>query len=139
MKAKWNYQWNEYCFTNPTRYTMIHPNIPNKLWHENLQVSRKYITTLIRLKFGHACYPAHLHKIGIYTSPNCDQCNTIADLDHIFFGCVKYENASNTLISNIAKNCNILAPFNMLNLLSVGSRKIYSYILGFLEETQIKL
>ena len=139
LKAKWNYQWYEYCFTNPTRYTRIHPNIPNKFWHEDFQVSRKYVTSLIRLKFGHACYPAHLYKIGVYTSPNCDQCNVTADLDHIFFGCAKYQNASNALISNIARNCKMLAPFSMLNLLCLGSKKIYTYIFGFLEETGIKL
>ena len=46
LKAKWNYQWHEYGFTNPTRYMRIHPNIPNKLWHEDFQVSRKYVNLL---------------------------------------------------------------------------------------------
>lgn len=138
-KLKWDYLWSQYCFTNPTRYTRIHPNIPRNFWHENFQVSRKHVTSIIRLKFGHACYPAHLHKIGIYSSPNCDHCDTVADLDHIFFGCMKYHDASSTLIKHIINDSNIMAPFNILSLLSTASRKVYTYIMEFINSTKIRL
>lgn len=136
---KWNYHWHLYCFTNPTRYTKIHPNIPKKLWHENFQVSRRYITTVTRLKFGHACYPAHLHKIGVFFSPNCEHCDTTADLDHIFFGCAKYQDSTNTLIKNIINNSGIMAPFCVLNLLAIGSKKIYTNLMDFIKTANIKL
>ena len=142
LKAKWNYQWNEYCFTNLATYTMIHPNIPNKLWHENFQILRKYVIIHIRLKFGHVHVTLRtyiklvfiLHQIEDNAIPHT------ADLDHIFFGCAKYQNAFSGLVSNTINNCNVLTPFNYLFiLLSIGSRNIYTYILGLLEETGLKL
>ena len=132
---KWSVMWKQFCFTNPTRYTFIHSDIPSHFWHDEYSCPRKYITTLIRLKLGHACYPAHLFKIGVYTSSNCEECNVLGDLDHVLFGCTKYEAATTTLIQSIVQDCNILAPYNLLSLLSIGSRKIYNCIINFVNQS----
>ena len=84
LRNSWVGLWQEFCHTNPTRYTLIHPDLPSKFWHENYDCPRKYVTTIIRLKFGHACFPAHLFKIKMLPSENCDTCNIKGDLDHIF-------------------------------------------------------
>ncbi|KAJ8962724.1 hypothetical protein NQ318_001122 [Aromia moschata] len=60
------------------------------------------------------------------------------DLDHVFFGCEKYKDASSKLVENVL-NCNIAAPFNLLHLLTTDSRKVYSCIMNFITETEIKL
>nr|CAH7763475.1 unnamed protein product [Callosobruchus chinensis] len=116
MKQMWNNAWKEYCTQRPTRYTFIHPTIPHELWHKDLPYSRSDIVTIARLKFGHACYPYHLNKIGVQTTNICDTCNTVSDLDHIFFGCRKYNAQSNQLHSALIKK-KIQSPFNLVSLL----------------------
>lgn len=124
------YMWKEYCFTNPTRYTYIHPEIPSSFWHDNFSVPRRYITTIIRIKFGHACYPVHLFKIKILTTDKCAACNTTGHLDHIFFECKNNVEASNKLYLNLL-NSNVLPPFNLLSLLCQNNRKILDCVISF--------
>lgn len=56
LKKQWSQQWNEYCFTTPTRYTLIQQEIPKEHWYNRCNYSRKSITHISRLKFGHGCY-----------------------------------------------------------------------------------
>lgn len=138
LRNRWFGLWREFCHTNPTRYTLIHPDLPSKFWHEDFVCPRKYITTIIRLKFGHACFPAHLFKINVLPSENCDICDIKGDLDHIFFQCSKYRAASNRFYNNLI-NCNIQSPFNILSLLCQFNKQIFDCIIQFLEETKILL
>lgn len=138
LRNRWSELWQKFCHTNPTRYTQIHPDLPSKFWHENYVRPRKYITTIIRLKFGHACFPAHLFKIKVLPSENCDICNIKSDLDHIFFQCSKYKTASKKLYVNLIK-CNTQTPFNVLSLLCQFNEPIFDCFIGFLEETKILL
>lgn len=137
LKDKWNYLWYEFCFTNPSRYTLIHPEIPTTYWHENLNIPRKFITTIIRLKFGHACYPVHLFKIKVLPSNKCTFCDAIGDLDHIFFECPNNFEESNNLYQNLIK-CNIQAPVNLLSLLALDNRQIFNAVIEFLKSTNMK-
>lgn len=138
-RNKWMYNWEQHVLSNTSRYGRLQPSIPRQFWHKNLKIPRKYVATIIRLRFGHASYPAHLYKINILPSQQCELCGITSDLDHIFFECRLYKNASNKLIKNIISGCNILPPFNLLNLLSIGSKKLYECIIGFLVETNLKL
>lgn len=139
MVKSWSYDWNILCHTNPSRYTFIHPDIPDKFWHDSFNVPRKYITSIVRLKFGHGCYPAHLHKLGIINSGLCDTCDTTADLDHIFFNCKKYKQASDFLQKNINKLYGIPAPLSLSSLLHLNSKKIYDCLIEFLKSTKLKV
>ena len=138
FRNKWSELWRDFCHSNPTRYTLLHPDLPSKFWHENYDYPRKYVTTIIRLKFGHACFPAHLYKINVLSTENCDTCNVKSDLDHIFFQCAKYRAASDRLYNNLL-NYKIQSPFNVLSLLSQFNKKIFDCFIGFLEDSNILL
>lgn len=138
-KEKWKDSWKQFCSNGPTSYCRIQPIIPHAFWHNDLNASRKYVTTLIRVRFGHACYPAHLHKIGVLPSENCPHCGIKGDLNHIFFGCTNHINATTKLIKNVISNCNTLAPFCISNLLSLNSKSVHNSIIAFLDEVNIKL
>nr|CAH7714765.1 unnamed protein product [Callosobruchus chinensis] len=138
MKQMWNNAWKEYCTQRPTRYTFIHPTIPHELWHKDLPYSRSDIVTIARLKFGHACYPYHLNKIGVQTTNICDTCNTVSDLDHIFFGCRKYNAQSNQLHSALIKK-KIQSPFNLVSLLAMNRTDIFDALLDFTKACGLKL
>nr|CAI5843233.1 unnamed protein product [Callosobruchus analis] len=135
---KWHNRYEEYCRNKPTRYTSLEPKIRNSYWFENFNYSRKRITTIIRMKFGHACYPAHLHKIKVFNSNQCDICDEIADLDHIFFNCSKYQSQAAKLRERLQQH-NVSQPYNILHLLSSNNKKIFDDLLLFVEESKISL
>lgn len=138
VRKKWTSLWNEYCHTNPTRYTRIQPIIPEKPWFYDYNIPRKYSTIISRIRFGHGCYPAHLHKIGILQSDACEHCNVLGDLEHIFFGCSKFSNENNELYNNIRK-LEIETPFNLIYLLSLQNKNVIDCMIQFLRKTKIKL
>ncbi|KAJ4443088.1 hypothetical protein ANN_04738 [Periplaneta americana] len=53
--------------------------------HQNSQLipdlPRKSSVAAFRLATGHDCLAKHLHKIGIYQSPNCPLCNSNQEMD----------------------------------------------------------
>ncbi|KAJ4431135.1 hypothetical protein ANN_19730 [Periplaneta americana] len=53
--------------------------------HQNPQLipdlPRKSSVAAFRLATGHACLAKHLHRIGIYLSPNCPLCNSNQEMD----------------------------------------------------------
>ena len=138
MKIQWSEMWRSYCETHPNRYTLIQPNIPSKPWHENLDIPRKYITIINRIKFGHACYPSFLAKIGIIQSSLCEYCQMEGNLEHIFFSCQKNQYECNLLYNNILHN-SVPAPFNLSYVLSLNRRELLSSIIQFIKNTNLKL
>ncbi|KAJ4429667.1 hypothetical protein ANN_21868 [Periplaneta americana] len=56
-----------------------------KSLHQNLQLipdlPRKSSVAAFRLATGHDCLAKHLHRIGIYESPNCPLCNSNQEMD----------------------------------------------------------
>lgn len=138
FKQKWNSLWHEFCLTSTTQYILLHRDIPSSFWHDNFGVARKYITTIIRMKFGHACYPYHLHKIKVITSNLCDRCNSVGHLDHIFLECSKFSDASNKLYNNLI-SCGFSPPFNILSLLTMNNKDVFDCIIQFLKDTNIRL
>lgn len=139
VKRMWQEEWQQICLSIPSKYCKIQPVIPHAFWFDKFKVSRKYVTTLIRLRFGHACYPAHLYKIGVLQSQYCEMCDKIGDLDHIFFECKKHNNATTKLIHCLTTTCNVMAPFNVMNVLCLCTKNIYDIIFDFLEEIKIRM
>ena len=138
LKNKWNERWDNYRKSTQTRYSLILNKIPEKYWHKEIVASRRYITTIIRLKLGHACYPAHLNKIKVLATDLCDKCQVRSDLDHIFFECKKHTAQIQNLFDalfGLKVNC----PFNLLNLLSLDNPNIYNALIFFLNSINLKL
>lgn len=140
LKKKWAHVWTEHCFTNPSRYTSIHPVIPQKHWHESLDIPRKYITIINRIKFGHGSYPAHLYRLKILSTDICPSCNINekGDLDHIFFGCNKHLSDCNQLYYDLIKT-NVQAPINLLHILSLNRIPIVSLLITFIKNSGIQI
>lgn len=139
MYKTWSNIYQQYCITKPTRYTLLEPNLKKTYyWYENYNYPRKYITTICRMKFGHACYPAHLHKIKILESNICENCNEISDLDHIFFNCRSYEQQSKKLLQSLIQ-LNVPCPFNIMYLLSTNDKTIFDALIHFVFEAKINL
>lgn len=54
-----------------TQYAFIHLSVSSKSQYIDYYLSRHYRSTMVRLKFGHGKYPAHLHRINLIESPAC--------------------------------------------------------------------
>lgn len=137
-RIKWANQWKSYCNDSPTNYTLIHPKLPTNYWHDHYNLPRRYVSTITRIKFGHACYPAHLHRIKVIDSDECPLCQKRGDLNHLFFECSKYSDAVSNLYKGLISN-NIPTPYNVLSLVSKNDERILNLIIQFLKEGNISL
>jgi hypothetical protein len=73
-------------------------------WPLNSKMPRKEAVARFRLKTGHDCLAAHLHKIKVYSSDECTSCRiqgTSMNADHLL-NCRKLDSSAQT-DGNIAK------------------------------------
>ncbi|CAH0406988.1 unnamed protein product [Chilo suppressalis] len=72
MYLTWNKYWEETRKVKGAWYANIHDVIPKKPWHQKLKnPSRKYITTMNRLRIGHGRFREHLNRIKLEDQNDC--------------------------------------------------------------------
>lgn len=90
----WLENWQETLGTKGKWYAKINQTIGSVPWFTRsvLHKSRKFYTTINRLRLGHGRFNAHLARMKIITSPVCTNCDLGTDqtLDHIIFECPAY-------------------------------------------------
>lgn len=135
----WSKLYKNYQIDNPTsQYSQVVDHIPTSPWFKGINFSRKSITTICRIRFGHACYPKHLKRIGVLDSDTCSTCRTIGDLDHIFFNCQNHQRATNIMLKNLV-DINVPLPTNVIHLMSLENIQIYKILVNFLNEVKLLL
>lgn len=138
MKRDFKQYFDDYKSVTNNTYGQLDINMNSVKWFEKVHKPRRFITTIIRMRFGHACYPKHLHKIGILTSPDCENCRVIGDLNHIFFKCSKYDQKVENLIKKLVHH-GVNLPVSIPHLLSLGNVEILALLVSFLGEVGLKL
>lgn len=134
LHGEWQLEWQQ---NRGTHYGTIEQFLPKKPWFFKNSKPRKTITSLCRIRFGHASYPQHLNKIGVFTSPNCPCDNTtVGSLDHIFLFCPLYINQRTKLIFNL-QQLNFSQPFNLQTILK--NQNSYKYLSNFLNNIELNL
>lgn len=108
---------------------------PYKLLKNNL--TRKHITTMMRLRSGHCLTPEHLYTIKINSSPNCE-CGKVGSLVHVFFECNLNVHNINTLYTKLEK-FEIQRPINIYEVIFTDSIDIVQILNEFLECSDIKI
>lgn len=135
--SQWQTKWNDSQLGR--RLYIISPNIGKLPWFMNVPFSRKYITTLCRLRFGHTLCGDHLFKINIEEQPTCECGNSIDTIEHIFFHCPLTDSPlREKLISFLALH-NHQQPFDMLKILHAVNNEIYYAIAKYAITTKLKL
>lgn len=136
---KWKEEWTAYRRSSNSRYLQLYRDIPLKPWFDTFALSRKHTVAIIRLKFGHASYGKHLHRIGVRDTNLCETCNELEDLEHIFFACKKYANQSLNFINSLMSTCN--PPCNTLHLLSLGLnyKSVITCIINLIDACNLSL
>lgn len=133
MFDHWSRDWEYTRQYKGKWYAEIQKNIPIKPWYFKLDSpTRKFITTMNRLRFGHGKFPAHLKRINIKSSPACEHCSCEeANLDHLILHCPAFNIQRLILIDGlmkIYKNQEIprLLPSILQNLETY--QEIYQYV-----------
>lgn len=138
MYDKCREEYNRYKMVTTNMYVQIQPILPKTAWYKGIILPRKFITIISRLRFGHASFPMHLHKIGVLQTSICVNCNVLGDLDHIFFNCSKYLILSNELIKNLIK-LDVSCPLNIAHLLSLHNIEVFKEVINYLNKANICL
>lgn len=100
-------------------------------WFENDQ-SRKYITTLIRMRTNHCQTPFHLNKIKLRNNNICDCGEEVGDLNHVIFQCKKYDAEIRSFLNDILKYTQTLPidiKFIIIKPTSEISELLYKHII----------
>ncbi|KAL0820413.1 hypothetical protein ABMA28_006290 [Loxostege sticticalis] len=135
LKMLWSKYWASVNQEKGRWYADIQKSLPIKPWYSREQCeSRKYITTISRLRFGHCLVPTHLCRLKIVNNDNCPYCESPkADLDHIFFSCQKFGLQRLAMvcdIQDIAEKEKLRVPRRLQEILSFPCfyRTIYEYV-----------
>jgi ribonuclease HI len=133
IHEEWSDSWKE--STKGAQYKMVKQNITVKPWFHKTKFSKPSISTLCRLRIGHCCIGAHLHKIGVASSPLCECGEEAETLNHIFFNCNKFNNLQ--FIMNL-KKINISFPTSIQALLALRRDDVDSIILKAISDNNRK-
>ncbi|KAJ8973460.1 hypothetical protein NQ317_013454 [Molorchus minor] len=138
IKNEFKNFWLREANTKGKWYTAIQPLHPNKPYYSELpNMSRRHITTIVRLRTGHCLHKKHLYKIGIENNPYCE-CGQEEDLDHILFECPINKINNFDLYQEISKS-GIPLPLKTQTVLRHNKHDNLKLILTFLNHNKITL
>lgn len=85
--------WQEY-FDQRSRekgiwYRTIQPSIPRRPWIDTTLYKRNYLKSILRLRSGHIPSNKFAFLMKKVTSPNCEECGVIEDIQHLLVECVR--------------------------------------------------
>lgn len=131
---KWEDEWESTSQDRGTQYASVQPRLQRRPWFSSCNSSRRFITSLIRLRFNHGIFPSHLHKIRVRPTPFCDcDGSSIGDLNHLFFACSRHSQRSARLISDLVLHRQPV-PTCVSVLLALNSPTIYALLMNFLKD-----
>lgn len=136
LQEAWNRAWSESTQQKGKYYYNIQKVILNKPWFTILKLSKRATSTLIRMRLGHVCSPAHLARLKIVSSPCCECGELIADLNHIILSCPLFD--SDALYETLI-NLKIPFPTNTNCLLTDFRPNVYKALAEYIVMNNIKL
>jgi ribonuclease HI len=88
IRNAWRSQWTANTAT-ASWFKSSCSDIPRFPWFSNINLSRFYIISFCRLRFGHNRLPSHAYYLNLNSSPYCPLHDEIAvcDFRHILFSC----------------------------------------------------
>lgn len=134
LYEEWNRIWNS-GLPKGKFYRKIQVSIPIKPWFSKLIFSKSVTSVLCRMRLGHVCTPAQLHRMNIVPDPHCS-CGEYGDLNHVIFSCALYDRSD--FFSSL-EALRIPFPTSIICLLHTNSYDVYKILAVFLEKYDIKL
>lgn len=105
LKEIWFNYHKEITKTKGKWYSKIQSTPPAQPWYfRNKQVnSRSFITTINRMRFGHARVGTHLKRLKLVEEDQCEFCEEPENMEHIIFTCRKYGVQRLLLVAQLQK------------------------------------
>lgn len=129
LRKSWDELWSCNTQKKGRHLYSLQPNVPSKPWFSDLDLGKKNTSILIRIRLGHVCTPAHLHKFNIVATNFCECGTGIGDINHIFFACPLLDHSS--FMSSLTCH-NIPFPTSINILLCKYDIVIYNILSSFL-------
>lgn len=125
--------------TKAATYKKVQTKFHHIPWFKNSNMKRKEISTICRLRFGHANVNALLFKMKLYFTPLCLNCTMAVPetIDHVILQCPKYQYQRNIQFKKI----NLLIKKNSIHdisqLLLLNDPVIHKEINKFIDSSKI--
>lgn len=137
---KWESEYIQYASTSSNHYFLIHPRPPKRVSYMHSDyISRKFTSTIVRLKTNHGCFPSHLYKIKLENTSfcSCDDAS-VGDLNHIIFSCPLHQQPRKKLVAFLlATGCPF--PTDLVSLLFTERLDVYKALYSYLAEAKVIL
>lgn len=128
---KWQKYWEESSTGRGSHLFSINPVVSLSSWHNRIEGSRAFYSSLTRMRLNHGCFPSHLKRINVIDSGVC-ACDGVSEgtLNHIFWSCslLKYR-----------KESNFIGPEALSPLLSEVKKVVYFELFQFLQMNNIHI
>lgn len=132
--------WNDFHILKSQNkgkcYFEIQPKPLKKIWF-NERHTRKYITTISRLRSTHCKTAWHLAKIKILTNNTCE-CGEIQDIDHIMLSCEKNKNNITAFLKQVVKY-SVTLPINIKFIIKCPKSDLTKLLFEHIKRCNIEL
>ncbi|CAL1682463.1 unnamed protein product [Lasius platythorax] len=131
------YEWCE--ITGKERGTFYFNNYFNKnrkIWFRDVDIPRKAVVSLCRLRCGHTSLRDSLARFNIVSSPVCQSCETNESANHVFWQCPRFDRQRKNLIKEITLSRGFL-PHPIESLLVNINREISRCLSDFIVNIDI--
>ena len=135
---KWESEYMQYAVTSSNHYFAIHPRPPKRVCYmHNDYVSRKFTSTIVRLKTNHGCFPSLLHKIKPKDTSFCSCDNaSVGDLNHIIFSYPLHQQPRKKLFAFLL-DTGCPFPTDLVSLLFTEQLDVYNALYSYLTEAKV--
>ena len=105
----------------------------NKPWFYNLNLSRKAVVSINRIRSGHTSLNSSLYRQKIVDTDRCKCGEDVDTIDHIFWRCKLYNSERDVMTKEIRKEYK-RGPLSVINLLTSQNVKLLYNISDFIDK-----
>jgi len=119
------------------QYFGLYPAFSKRPWFDRLNLSRRKITTICRIRSNHYNLNYSLHRCGIVRRPDCPCGSPRQDIQHILWICPLLNHHRTQLTGSLRKALGAPPPYDVFVVLKNPSIEIINPILTFLHKTDV--
>ena len=135
LDDSWRKLWERSRLLKGKYYASIQHSIPRRPWFYTQKFTeRRIITTICRLRLGHACTPVHLAKIRVRDHSLCECGLDDGSPSHILFSCPKLIRPLYDILPH-----KVPRPLNVQCLLMFVFSPLCKFLCKYIKNNKIKL
>ncbi|XP_049883240.1 uncharacterized protein LOC126378842 [Pectinophora gossypiella] len=136
LRDQWKQSWIRSSESKGKYYFSIQRDIPAKPWFFKLKLCKRATSTIIRMRLGHVCSPAHLARLQIIQSDACECGTGVGDINHLFLSCPLLDH---TPLYTFLHSLKVPLPTSIPVLLHSMNPDIYKYLSICIINNDLKL